>query len=48
MAAKKRKINWRVYNQELINRGAIIFLISKDLAASWYNREPSGRGAFKV
>ena len=44
---RKRKINWRVYNEKLINRGSITFLFSKKVVSSWYNRVPSGRGGFQ-
>lgn len=47
MATAKRKINWRAYNQELIGRGSITFLFSKDITSSWYNRGRSGRGGFQ-
>ncbi len=47
MAAKKRKIKWKVHNQELAGRGSITFLFSKEMDSSWYNSEASGRGGFQ-
>lgn len=41
---KKYKVrNWREYNQALVNRGAVMFWISKAAQDNWYNTRPTGQ-----
>lgn len=41
---KKYKVrNWREYNQSLVNRGAVMFWISKTAQDNWYNTQPTGQ-----
>ena len=37
--------NWSTYNMALENRGDITFLISEEVIAKWYSKEPLQRGA---
>ena len=44
----KRKINWKAYNKQLIQRGSLTLLFSEDVAHNWYNTSPKGSGFQKV
>ena len=37
----KNKINWKKYNQELVNRGKLTFYFPKNLGKNWYNKAAS-------
>ena len=45
---QKRKINWKAYNKQLIQRGSLTILFSEDVAHNWYNTSPKGSGFQKV
>ena len=45
---QKRKINWKAYNKQLIQRGSLTLLFSEDVAHNWYNTSPKGSGFQKV
>ena len=46
--SKKRKINWKAYNKQLIQRGSLTLLFSKDIAHNWYNISPKGSGFQRI
>ena len=39
----KKQINWKKYNQELVNRGKITFYFPKDLEKNWYGKTTAGK-----
>ena len=45
---QKRKIKWKAYNKELIQRGSLTILFSEDIAHKWYNSSLKGSGFQKV
>ena len=45
---QKRKINWRAYNKQLVQRGSLTVFFSEDIAHNWYNTSPKGSGFQKV
>ena len=46
--SKKRRINWKAYNKQLVERGSLTFLFSEDIVHNWYNSSPKGSGFQKV
>jgi len=46
---ERRIVNWKAYNQALVNRGSITFWIPEDIDRTWFFRgDKTGRGNFKV
>ena len=45
---QKRKLNWKAYNKQLVQRGSLTFLFSEDVAHKWYNLSPKSSGFQKV
>jgi hypothetical protein len=47
--AQRKIINWKEYNQALVNRGSITFWFDRSLTEAWYfHGEKQGRGCFKT
>ena len=46
--SQKRKINWRAYNKQLVQRGSLTVLFSEDIAHNWYNTSPKGSGFQRI
>lgn len=44
-----RIINWKEYNQALVNRGSLTFWFPEDIKEAWFcHEEKTGRGSFKT
>ena len=39
----KKKINWKKYNQELVNRGKITFYLPENFEKNWLNKSSTGK-----
>ena len=46
--SKKRTLNWKAYNKQLIQRGSLTIFFSEDIAHNWYNFSPKGSGFQRV
>ncbi len=44
MGKRLKKINWKIYNKELIKRGSITFWFSEDVKNDWLANSDGGRG----
>ena len=46
---ERRIVNWKEYNQALVNRGSITFWFAEDIGKTWFfHGKKTGRGNFKV